>query len=219
MSEAISWDETEESTSQKVATAPITATDLGQAQENANLSKEQMKELVRKAKEEKPNDLIQPLILKGVTASANRFYILRAITMQDMAEVEDLMATFEEQQLKTARTSAKQEWLRNRKKEGKTADENSLTEDQKAELKAYIDDFVKKSIPHIAKRVNELVVNVVGVVFPKTHAKKVSSGNIPYGDVVMVSSAVQVFSGWSEVEMDIEAYTDQDLDEAYQDIE
>lgn len=212
----IGWNEE----AKKEPAAPVGTSDLNQDKENMNLTKEEMRAIIKRVKDKYPDDLIQPLILKGVTNTANRFYVLRAITLADMGEIEDLMATFEEQELKTVKTSAKAEWQRLRKRENKPIEDiNNLTEDQANELKSYIDEYVRGNIPQISKRVNEMVVNVVGVRFPETHAKKVSSRMVPYGDVVMVASSVQVFSGWSEIETDIEAYNDADLDQAYEGLE
>lgn len=213
----INWEDKPEG--EKQPAPAVGASDLNQTQENMNLSKEQMKEVIRKVKEEYPDDLLQPLILKGVTAKANRFYVLRAITLEDMGEIEDLMATFEEEELKSVKASARKEFIRGRAKDNKPVDEDNLTEDQANELRAFVDDYVKGNIGAITKRVNELVVNVLGVRFPKDHAKKVASRKIPYGDVVMVSSAAQVFSGWSEVEMDVEAYSDNQIEELYEGIQ
>ena len=184
-------------------------------EKNIDLSKEQMKTIMEKMRSEYPDDLLQPLILKGVNAKSNRFYVLKAITMQDMGQIEDLMSTFEEEEIKSVKASAKKAWLRQREEDGKPVDEDKMNEDQANELKLFIDDFIRQNSGSIGKRVNEYVVNVVGVVFPKDHAKKVTSKKIPYGDLVMVSSSAQVFSGWSEIELDLEAYSEKEIEEIY----
>jgi hypothetical protein len=185
---------------------------------NINLTKEQMKVIMDKFRRENPDDMLQPLILKGVTAKSNRFYILKAITMQDMGQIEDLMSTFEEEELKSVKASARKEWFRLKAKDGLNLDEDKLNEDQANDLKLFIDEFIKNNAGSIGKRVNEYVVNVVGVIFPKDHAKKVTSKKIPYGDLVMISSSAQVFSGWSDVEMDLEAYSDSEIEQIYDDL-
>lgn len=184
-------------------------------EKNIDLTKEQMKTIMEKMRSEYPDDLLQPLILKGVNAKSNRFYVLKAITMQDMGQIEDLMSTFEEEEIKSVKASAKKAWLRQREEDGKPVDEDKMNEDQANELKLFIDDFIRQNSGSIGKRVNEYVVNVVGVVFPKDHAKKVTSKKIPYGDLVMVSSSAQVFSGWSEIELDLEAYSEKEIEEIY----
>lgn len=188
---------------------------ISDPEKNVDLTKEQMKTVLEKMKAEYPDDLLQPLILKGVNAKSNRFYVLKAITMQDMGQIEDLMSTFEEEEIKNVKASAKKAWLRQREEDGKPVDEDKMNEDQANELKLFIDDFIRQNSGSIGKRVNEYVVNVVGVVFPKDHAKKVTSKKIPYGDLVMVSSSAQVFSGWSEIELDLEAYSEKEIEEIY----
>jgi hypothetical protein len=183
---------------------------------NIDLTKDQMKLVLEKTKRAYPDDMLQPLILKGVTAKSNRFYILKAITMQDMSQIEDLMSTFEEEEIKSVKASARKEWFRSKAKDGITVDEDKLNEDQINDLKVFIDEFIKENAGSIGKRVNEYVVNVVGVVFPKDHGKRVTSKKIPYGDLVMISSSAQVFSGWSEIELDLEAYSDKEIDDIYE---
>jgi hypothetical protein len=190
-------------------------TKVSNPEKNIDLTKDQMKIIMEKMKAEYPDDLLQPLILKGVNAKSNRFYVLKAITMQDMSQIEDLMGTFEDEEVKNVKASAKKAWLRQREEDGKPVDEDKMNEDQANELRLFIDDFIKQNSGAIGKRVNEYVVNVVGVVFPKDHAKTVTSKRIPYGDLVMISSSAQVFSGWSEIELDLEAYSEKEIEEIY----
>lgn len=186
---------------------------------NLDLTKEQMQKILDDIRAEYPDDIIQPLILKGITNKSNRFYVLKAITIENISEVEDLIAKFEEEEFKNAKASAKKQWLIGKKKENKNISEDNLTEDQANELKVFIDDYIKKNANKIGKRVNEYVVNVIGVLYPKDHAKKVTNKKIPYGDLVMIASSIQVLSGWSEIELDLEAYSDQELSDIYEDLE
>lgn len=209
---SLSWKE-EETASEG---SPVKeAVKVSNPEKNIDLTKDQMKSTMEKLKAEYPDDLLQPLILKGVNAKSNRFYVLKAITMQDMGQIEDLMSTFEDEEIKSVKVSAKKAWLRQREEDGKPVDEDKMNEDQANELRLFIDDFIKQNAGSIGKRVNEYVVNVVGVVFPKDHAKTVTSKKIPYGDLVMVSSSAQVFSGWSEIELDLEAYSEKEVEELY----
>lgn len=184
--------------------------------ENINLTKEQIKAKVSEYEDKYPDDLLQPLILKGVAPGKNRVYILRAITMSDMQKVEDTMRSVEEEEIKEARESGKREWFADQKKEGKTfKTEEDLSKEDLDKLELFTEQWVSSNANNIGKKVNEIVVNILGVVFPEDHSKKVTERKVPYGDIVMISSSIQVHSGWSDIETDVEAYNEQELEDLY----
>lgn len=184
--------------------------------ENINLTKEQIKAKVFEYEDKYPEDLLQPLILKGVAPGKNRIYILRAITMSDMQKVEDTMRTVEEEEIKEARESGKREWFSEQAKEGKTfKSEEDLGKEDLDKLEVFMEQWIASNANNIGKKVNEIVVNILGVVFPEDHAKKVTDRKVPYGDIVMISSSIQVHSGWSDIETDVEAYNEQELEDLY----
>lgn len=186
------------------------------APDNVNLTKEQIQAKVAEYEKKYPEDLLQPLILKGVAPGKNRVYILRAITMSDMQKVEDAMRVVEDEEIKEARESGKKEWFSQQRKEGKNfKSEEDLSKDELEKLEFFVENWVNENANNIGKRVNEIVVNMMGVVFPEDHSKKVSERRVPYGDVVLIASSIQVHSGWSDIETNVEAYDEKELEELY----
>ena len=184
--------------------------------ENINLTKEQIQAKIAEYEERYPEDLLQPLILKGVAPGKNRVYILRAITMSDMQKVEDAMRVVEDEEIKEARDSGRKEWFSQQKKEGKNfKSEEDLSKDDLDKLEFFVSNWIDENSNNIGKRVNEIVVNMLGVVFPEDHSKKVSERKIPYGDLVLIASSIQVHSGWSDIETNVEAYNEKELEELY----
>jgi hypothetical protein len=184
--------------------------------DNINLTKEQIQAKLAEYEKKYPDDLLQPLILKGVAPGKNRVYILRAITMSDMQKVEDAMRTVEEEEIREARESGKREWFALQRKEGKNfKSEEDLPKDELEKLELFVENWVEQNANNIGKRVNEIVVNMMGVVFPENHSKKVLERKVPYGDLVLIASSIQVHSGWSDIETNVEAYDEKELEELY----
>jgi len=173
-------------------------------QVNKNLSPEQMRELLVKYEEEHPDDDLEPFIVKSTNKGGNRFYITKAITMEETDKIDELFAVFQEEELEKEKQKAKEEY-----KKSNNIKEDIPTEKQE-ELDSFIRNYLDLGAARLISRVNDKVVNIIGVVFPDSYKDRVMNNKVPAGDIQNLSMAIQVLSGWSSVSTDIDVYEQQE---------
>ena len=187
---------------------------------NENLTEVKMNDLLDKYQSEHSHIEVIPLVFSGLKKGANRFYLCRALTLEDMNELNDLMSIFlEEEGIRMAR-AAKKQWLRVKKIEDE--DYVPTTDEEKAEFEEFKVEYMGRRIQAMESTAYDCAINSVGVLFPEDHRKNVANrrGGAYVGDISNISIYIRAASGWSRVDEDIETYWDseEDDDRKYRDL-
>jgi len=169
---------------------------------NRNLTPDQMRETLDKYEAKYPAYDLEPLIIKGLRKNKSRFYIIRSLTGNDDEKLDDLISMYETKEITQYRAKAKDLWFKENEKDKDTA----LSNEDISTMEEYVSNFLKYNGDAISKKINNIVMNKIAVIFPESHSDDISNVIVPPGDIVLLASSVQVLSGWSEVNYDIDVY-------------
>lgn len=179
---------------------------------NQGLTVDEMRALETKYAAKYPGDIIQPFIIKTTRVSANRFYIIRAIPLGEQDKIDELFLILKDEEEKALRKKGSDDW----KRVNKIPKDDDVPEDKKDEHDAYVNQFMDANIVRTHQIINFMVMNALGVVFPEDHKEKILDKKVPGGDVPNIGMAVQVISGYSDVETDIEVYNQREVEAAFE---
>ena len=168
---------------------------------NKNLTPEQMEIILKEYEDNDEYEDVEPFIIKSTRKGGGRFYIIRSILLEDASKIDDMFAVFHEEELTIETNKAKNKWMADNK-----IQEDAITVEKREEMNAHVDSYLNKIANKLLTRVNDKVINILGVVFPDNHKNKIMSNRIAIGDVQALAMSIQVLSGWSGVSNDIDVF-------------
>jgi len=171
---------------------------------NENLTIEEMKKLRNQYTRDNPEDIVQPIIIPTLPAGSTRFYIIKALTMPDMDKMNEIFALFLQEEVTKVKDGATKAW----KESIGLKDSDAIPETKMSELETYQATALVAADETITKRANDRAVNMTGVLWPEDHNETLGRNQVPSGDVHNIASCIQIASGWSQSESDIEVYED-----------
>lgn len=177
--------------------------------ENANVSGNKMRQLIKKARGVHQGYDVHPVIIKLMPLGNNRYYIIRSLTSPDMSKVEKMFSVFVEEAKLKLRKEVRDDWAEtNGIKEGDT-----LSDAQNEELELFTEDEIMRRAEATLRIVNDSALSAVGVVWPENYKEILTKKMVPSGDLSTLAASISVLSGWSQTESDVEVYEERLIDE------
>lgn len=181
---------------------------------NENLSKDEVKALLKKYSAMYPGVGVKPLVIKTGMPGENRVYIIKPILTEEIDRHRDMVEHFRNEIIAKTRSKARKEWL----KEKGYEEDRELTTIEEGELEEYTNQYIMLRQEAIADDIDKLAVNSIGVVFPENHAEMAVDGKVPVGDATFIHASVLTLSGWSEITLDVESMEDDTVEDIYGEI-
>lgn len=175
---------------------------------NQNLEPSEMKKILQKFENDERylDDYVAPFIISTMPPGSNRFYVIKGMNMDDMEEMEEIFMTLYENEVEKVKERAAKDW----RKEKKYKEDDAIDEDEIPEMEQYMNEQAALHHQGISSRANDKAVNMIAVLYPEDHKKKVGSNKVPAGDMRLISESVQIASGWSHTDHSIDVY-EQDM--------
>lgn len=205
MSEQMNWAGKEPQAGEGPAKPkPVQDLPLNKKKQNWNMTPDEIKAKVEFFDQKFPNSVIRPIIQRSSPPGSNRVFIVKSLSMKEMRQVEETFADLFKNESELRRNKLIKSFMTENGFKDKEPDDLPIPEQER--LNEMVMYRMREMHSKLMTDANDRAINMVAVAWPEDHKDDVSSEDALPGDIETIAVTVQVISGYSRAETDVEVY-------------
>lgn len=185
---------------------------VSKKKQNWNMTPDEIKAKVEFYDQKFPNAVVRPIIQRSNPPGSNRVFIVKSLSMKEMRQVEEIFAEIFKNESDLRKNKIIKEFMLAGGFKDKEPNDLPLPEQERLnELVMY---KMREMHSKLMTDANDRAINMVAVAWPEDHKDDVSNEDAFPGDIETIAVTVQVISGYSRAETDVEVYRRDLVEEA-----